>query len=58
MTTTETACRSDVKHVSRRDPHLGRLVHEYRAVCVCGHRGKATDEPRARREAQLHEVGA
>ena len=54
MTTTDTACHATVKHTARRDPWLGRLIHEYRAVCACGFRGRATDEPRARIEAARH----
>lgn len=49
-----TACRATVTHAKRKDPHLGRVVHEYRAVCTCGHRGKATGEPAATREAREH----
>ena len=44
-----------VKHTTRRDPFLGRIVHEYRPVCACGWPGKLSGDPeRARRDALRH----
>ena len=57
MSAPTTLCQATVKHTTRRDPFLGRIVHEYRPVCPCGLRGKLSDDPeRARREALRHGV--